>query len=283
MEAWLETSDGASVPVHGRCGLGRATDNHFVIADHGVSRRHALIHAQGAHEYWLVDLGSRNGTYLNGRRLSRPCRLRNGDRIQIGAHAAVFRYLRDPSVTSLGDSDASRTVISVRAVACWLLVADVIGSTRLLRTQDPERVARAFGSWLAECRDRIEACGGTINKFLGDGFFAYWGEEFIHIGKLAGLLRELRTMQEREEPPFRLALHRGNVTCGGGASLGEEELLGAEVSRVFRMEKLAASLKAPRLASQVAVEGLAGHGLEFSAAGSHPLDGFSREVQVYSW
>lgn len=38
----------------------------------------------GAGEYWLVDLGSRNGTYVNERRVSRPTPLRDGDRIQIG-------------------------------------------------------------------------------------------------------------------------------------------------------------------------------------------------------
>ena len=47
--------------------------------------------------------------------------------------------------------------------------------------------------------------------------------------------------------PFRLVLHRGGVTLGADLSPGEEELIGAEVSRVFRMEKLAGSQGLPRL------------------------------------
>jgi adenylate cyclase len=282
-EAWLENPDGLQVPIHGRCGLGRAADNQCVIPDQGASRRHALIHLQGAREFWLLDLGSRNGTYLNGRRLTRPSRIRNGDRIRIGAYELVFHHAYDPTTMSRDDSDTSQTVISVKTVPCWLLLTDVIGSTQMIRTEDPERVARMLGSWLSDCRDRIEAVGGTIDKFLGDGLFAYWGEEFVTPDNIVAILGDLRRMQKLAMPAFRIALHRGKVTVGGGASLGEEELVGAEVNRVFRMEKLASKLKIPRLASEAAVEGLAGQALEFEDAGSHVLDGFVREMKFFTW
>ena len=62
---------------------GRSTDADLVLADDTVSRKHARIYGnRGA--LWLRDLGSRNGTQVNGRSI-RHHRLRPGDRITIGA------------------------------------------------------------------------------------------------------------------------------------------------------------------------------------------------------
>lgn len=62
---------------------GRSNDADLVLADDTVSRKHARIYsARGA--LWLRDLGSRNGTLVNGRSVAHH-RLRPGDRITIGA------------------------------------------------------------------------------------------------------------------------------------------------------------------------------------------------------
>jgi len=281
--AWLETIDGERVQVHGECGLGRAHDNRLVITERGVSRRHALIHVQGGREYWLVDLGSRNGTSVNGRRLSRPTRLRSGDRIRIGSCELVFRVDTDASIITRDDSDTAMTVVQSRTADCWLLVTDVIGSTQMIRGEDPLKVSRMMGAWLARCRDRVEAGGGTINKFLGDGFFAYWPEGFSDVGLIVEVLLALGGMQDEGAPPFRLALHRGGVSIGGEFSPGEEELVGAEVSRVFRMEKLAAGLKLQRLASKAARDGITGGTIDFQDAGEHALDGFRSKMAFFTW
>ena len=49
------------------------------------------MHAQGNSEFSLVDLGSSNGTHLNGRRVIQPMTLQHGDVIQIGEESLVFR------------------------------------------------------------------------------------------------------------------------------------------------------------------------------------------------
>ncbi|KIG12241.1 GGDEF/FHA domain protein [Enhygromyxa salina] len=62
---------------------GRSNDADLILADDTVSRKHARIYeARGT--LWLRDLGSRNGTRVNGREVSHH-RLRPGDRITIGA------------------------------------------------------------------------------------------------------------------------------------------------------------------------------------------------------
>lgn len=62
---------------------GRSQDADLVLADDTVSRKHARIY-QSRGSLWLRDLGSRNGTRVNGRSVSHH-RLRPGDRITIGA------------------------------------------------------------------------------------------------------------------------------------------------------------------------------------------------------
>jgi PAS domain S-box-containing protein len=63
--------------------LGRAPGAQCRIWDSGVSRQHAKIARQPNGDYVLIDLGSTNGTYLNGLRI-KSAPLHDGDRIQIG-------------------------------------------------------------------------------------------------------------------------------------------------------------------------------------------------------
>ncbi len=62
--------------------IGRWEDNDVVVDDRWVSRNHARIRREGE-RYILEDLGSRNGTLLNGRRITDQAVLADGDRIQV--------------------------------------------------------------------------------------------------------------------------------------------------------------------------------------------------------
>jgi pSer/pThr/pTyr-binding forkhead associated (FHA) protein len=61
----------------------------WIDAD-GVSRRHARIRVEGQAAN-LEDLGSTNGTFLNGTAVNRPARLKDGDRIRLGKTTVTFR------------------------------------------------------------------------------------------------------------------------------------------------------------------------------------------------
>jgi hypothetical protein len=68
--------------------IGRSRECDLRIADDNASRRHAEVVQEGT-SYLVVDLGSTNGTELNGRRITRE-KLADGDRITIGATDIVF-------------------------------------------------------------------------------------------------------------------------------------------------------------------------------------------------
>lgn len=70
--------------------LGRAPDATVWIDVPGVSRHHARIRLAGE-EATLEDLGSKNGTYLRGRRITAPSPLTDGDRIRLGPVVITFR------------------------------------------------------------------------------------------------------------------------------------------------------------------------------------------------
>ena len=98
---------GASFILEGdQLTVGRDATNEIVINDAEISRRHARLTFQGG-KYVLEDLGSTNGTFVNGQRLAGPRVLKAGEVVQFGEQIMlVFE------VTSM---DAGATVVSPRA------------------------------------------------------------------------------------------------------------------------------------------------------------------------
>ena len=98
---------GASFILEGdQLTVGRDATNEIVINDAEISRRHARLTFQGG-KYVLEDLGSTNGTFVNGQRLAGPRVLKAGEVVQFGEQIMlVFE------VTSM---DAGATMVSPRA------------------------------------------------------------------------------------------------------------------------------------------------------------------------
>jgi pSer/pThr/pTyr-binding forkhead associated (FHA) protein len=69
--------------------IGRADDCQIVIDDTYASQQHARVREDDG-GFVVEDLGSTNGTYVNGRKISYPLELRHGDRIKIGK--TVFEF-----------------------------------------------------------------------------------------------------------------------------------------------------------------------------------------------
>jgi adenylate cyclase len=138
-----------------------------------------------------------------------------------------------------------------------------------------------LGKWFLECKLVIDGNSGTINKFLGDGFFAYWLDEKNAGAKVAKAMEQLGQAQQAKSPQFRLALHHGEVSLGG-TPLMVEELFGRTVNFVFRMEKLGGKLGVDRLLSAEARGNLPGAS-SATPLGAHSLPGFHGEFSFFTF
>ena len=84
-----------------RMTIGRAAPNDVVINDSRVSRLHAVLERYSA-AWYVRDLASRNGTFVNGQRLWTGRPLRSGDEILMGKTRLVLRTAR-PAETAITD------------------------------------------------------------------------------------------------------------------------------------------------------------------------------------
>ena len=69
--------------------LGRDVDSDVVIEDEKISRKHAIIY-QEDRKFWIEDLNSKNGVYLNGKKISTREHLSDGYLIKLGS--TIFRF-----------------------------------------------------------------------------------------------------------------------------------------------------------------------------------------------
>jgi len=278
--AWLEAIDGTRHPIRGSCSVGRTPANAIVLKSPKVSRRHALIHLQNIGELWLIDFGSSNGTFLNKRRIHHPIRLSDGDQITIGDQ--VFK-LRQPLTISEEHKTVilERTLREIENIPCWLLVADIRGFTPLSRQMQSEDLDVLVGTWIFACKEIIENHHGIINKYLGDGFLAYWPDAATTTEEIMSVISALKKFERKEWPEFRFVVHFGAVAIGGVASMAEESLMGGEVNLIFRLEKLASSLGEPCALSEAAHVKL-GELIPVRSLGEFELKGFEGKCEFFA-
>ena len=100
---------GATFTLEGdQIDIGRDSTNEIVINDAEISRRHARLTFQGG-KYVLEDLGSTNGTFVNGQRLAGPRVLKAGEVVSFGEQIVM--------IFEASNFDAGATVVSPRAAA----------------------------------------------------------------------------------------------------------------------------------------------------------------------
>jgi hypothetical protein len=114
--------------------IGRGRESDIVLPEKGISRQHAQLQRQP--EGWvLVDLGSTNGTRLNGQSLAphKPEPLHGGDRIGIGSCVLVVLDIETPELASRGPvSPRRQTRLPLLVAEAVLLVAILAGLVIIL-------------------------------------------------------------------------------------------------------------------------------------------------------
>lgn len=80
--------------------VGRDQECEVVLNDTSVSRRHARLAVKGP-SVIVEDLGSKNGTHVNGKRITKPTAIESGDEITFGSVKTSIEYSRGPAPSTL--------------------------------------------------------------------------------------------------------------------------------------------------------------------------------------
>lgn len=114
------------VEVARRMTVGKGAGNDIVLDDPTVSRLHAALE-EFAEGWCVTDVGSSNGTYLNGERIWTQQRLRHGDEIRVGRTRLLFRSSADSAASRTESEDAPPSLTprerDVLVVLCRPLLA----------------------------------------------------------------------------------------------------------------------------------------------------------------
>jgi adenylate cyclase len=277
--------------------IGRSQDATIRLDDNGISRQHATIRREGR-LYWITDLGSANGSFVNDVALSSSRALRNGDRIQLGTLMLQFEQDDSGSTQEMigGKTQMLRTAVSlpVKTVQATLLVGDLKNFTNISSQLTAEEVASMLREWYADCESILKPRGAVIDKFIGDGVFAYWPASDLDTRRRAIEAAMLLSRAEASHSATRkwLAENKGiTVQCNIGLNVGPVALgamgrgvntaVGEAVNITFRIESLTRKLDQPVLASAAFINGLPEAGSMFQPAGTHPVKGQPDPVEVY--
>lgn len=152
------------------CQIGRGEGNTIALDDTQVSRAHAMVHCAGEVVY-LTDLGSRNGTLVNRRRVAAPVILQPGDCITIGHHEFVFH---GPSGAARVPAERGGTVVDISLRLLTILVTDIRDFTGLSHRLPEDRLSQLMSAYFEECGAILDEYAAWGQKYIGDGVMAVW-------------------------------------------------------------------------------------------------------------
>ncbi len=156
--------------------IGREKGNDILLPFSWVSRKHAMIQVEMNGRHNLIDLGSANGTMINGRRVLTPTHLHPDDRITIGKTALLFRQVgeeKSASATVYGAPE-DRTVAFVEQETVTILICDIHDYTTLSERLGDHKVSALLQSWTAGVSQIVTRHEGMVDKFIGDAVMALW-------------------------------------------------------------------------------------------------------------
>jgi adenylate cyclase len=177
--------------------IGRAKSSDVVVSDERASRLHARIEVLPDGCYRLIDLGSRNGTLLNGCLVRQPAPLKDGDVIGVGNHRLVFQI---PSPVGVRYDDAPITGTIRLRKASELLTSEQLGRPieSSLRSEQagaspPEVVVSAAEIHLLKKRSKILSLFYDFSKRVAREFdrsaiYAEVARQVFEISKAGRLL-----------------------------------------------------------------------------------------------
>jgi adenylate cyclase len=244
--------------------IGRGKGNDVPLADRCASRDHAMFQLVGANSFYLIDLGSSNGTFVNGRRVSIPCSLKDGDLITLGETNIEF-FCAEAATTPepAEDSDAMTDTMALhRRRLITIAVVDICNFTQLTQQIDEQLLSEVIGTWFKQAGEIIKRHNSWVDKYIGDAVMAVWihsssaeadlisTQEMLKVFKAVYELAQMTsTLNQEFSLPFELTVSAGMNT--GYAMIGqmgsndrpEYTALGDTVNAAFRLESATKELE----------------------------------------
>jgi adenylate cyclase len=281
--------------------IGRGHNNTIVLPDEAASRRHAMIQRTEMGDFYLIDAGSRNGTYMKDQRVRTPVLLRDGDEISIGVHKLIFANpmpARVPEITmTVADSQTTGTRVIFAERLITVLVIDIRGFTKLTQQVEQDVLCKFISRWFADASEIFRARGSWALKYIGDAVMAAWlhdhdhGEECRQIlAALAGLseLAGISTAARYSLPcPLRFGagLNTGVASIGnaGSGEVTEYTAFGDTVNTAFRIEAGTRQMNTDLAIGQRAVELLGGRSWAAAHLKEHSLEMKGYDAPATVW
>ncbi|MFW8601283.1 FHA domain-containing protein [Desulfobacterota bacterium M19] len=241
--------------------IGRGTENEIILTNSWTSRRHAILQREENGLFNAIDLGSSNGTSINGRRIHTPTRLCSGDLLQIGSRTTLTFIQEgmpkseksekpEKSEKNITDDD-ELTVAFLEKEQVTILICDIRDFTGIAEEIGDKNISQILKLWTAIIKRVIDRHQGGIDKFIGDAVMATWigrdnlsrnirqalscalelSHETLKLGKKVNLQKPLR---------IGAALNSGEAVVGNiGVEGGRDyTVIGDLVNVTFRLEEL---------------------------------------------
>jgi adenylate cyclase len=255
-EAYLEAEiDGQlqHFALHPGCivRIGRNKSFEVVLNDDLASRNHAMLQQAGDGYFYITDLGSSNGTFVNGTRICVPAILRDGDHLRVGNHEFAFHQ----PASAAADREKSETMPSTNILfsQCLItvLVADIRDFTGLSQQIDARTLSMLTGTLFHETGKALQTRGAATQKYIGDAVMAVWVHQqpdqelgdilsiFEGLQELTGIAAGLQARFNLSAPvSFGAGLNTGWASLGNVGSIASADYtaLGETVNRAFRLE-----------------------------------------------
>jgi adenylate cyclase len=241
------------------CRIGRTPDNTIQLPANRVSRNHALVQPGEQSAFVIVDLGSRNGTYVNGSRITSSTPLQNGDVISIAGEELLFiqgEMAEAPETLENSGFAPDATIVERPVSEITVAVADIRGYTKLCQKVGEVRAAEVVHALNTEAGAVLENLNVWGVKYIGDAVMAVWvnhgrAKRFVFraLRAISGLIDIADSLQNRFQldAPIRLraALNVGAASIGnmGSKAAPDYTAIGDVVNKVFRLEGCAGDLE----------------------------------------
>jgi adenylate cyclase len=279
------------------CRIGRNESNEIVLINDSVSRTHAMLHCAEPGVYYVHDMGSSNGTFVNGACVATPVLLHHGDSITIGPFELRFTQ-ENAAATSVPQPGFGPTNIVMAQKIITVMVCDIRDFTGLAQRIDPAILPRITGTLFREAGRLLQQRGAWAQKYIGDAVMAVWAHssapdapEIVNVLEaLCEVAHITEGLQEQLELPESIhigaSINTGPAVLGnvGSVAASDHTALGETVNRTFRLESMTRNIKHDILLGEDSFQKIAGAADLAAVFEPQPvnLKGYTAPVAAYA-